>query len=327
MTTRAKIVFLRGAVPPANENPDKLLYDKIEECEDVWTQLFHALLARTGSVGELLYQGKSRTFKVDDSFTEKWVPSMAGYSPSFKPDIVIARGGFGYYDGFLSKYPKAKRVYYGAGERYAPEKNFKFYDLFLTDAPKHRKKIRARGGNAEFFVKPAARLFAPMPVEKKYDVCFMANATQSKIKRHKLVIESFKKTGLKVLNIGNTDKTLIRYAKSIGADVEWEGWKFRKFLPELISSCRVGLCCSTGIDSCPRVIPEYLACGLPVVVTNSVKMWRDKYITDSTGLSVGDDKIVSAVKRLLSADSTRSYYEDNLSVDSAADYLAGLLQL
>jgi len=32
------------------------------------------------------------------------------------------------------------------------------------------------------------------------------------------------------------------------------------------------------IDSCPRVIPELLACGLPIVVLDKARFWKDKYI-------------------------------------------------
>ena len=83
------MLFLRGAIPPAKENPEKLLYDDIEQCEDMWTQLFHTLLVEMGAVGELLYQGGDKVVYADPMI-ERWVPSFADYVPDFEPDLFRA---------------------------------------------------------------------------------------------------------------------------------------------------------------------------------------------------------------------------------------------
>ena len=88
------IVFLRGAVPPKSEHPEKLLYNEIDDCEDAWTQLFYRLTKLLNANGQLLYQGKFRRFVVDESFIEIWVPSFGKYVPDTKPDLIICRGGF-----------------------------------------------------------------------------------------------------------------------------------------------------------------------------------------------------------------------------------------
>ena len=317
------IVFLRGAVPPPSEHPEKLLYDSIENCEDMWTQLFHRVLQFSGATGELLYQTgtKDRRTVVSGPMVERWVPSIKKYTPDQQTDVIIARGGFDYYDGFVQRFPVAKKIYYGAGKRFYPQ-GYNDYDLFLVDTEKQLRKVWGKGRKAEYLLKPAATLFSPQDVDKIYDVCFMANATQADIKRHKWLIKQLAGSTLRVLNIGNTNKKLKAFAKERGALVTWAGWHLRKDLPALISQCRVGVCCSTAVDSCPRVIPEYLACGLPVLVTPDVRFWRERYLTEDTGVPVSDDAVVRGAHCLMErALDPHPYYTANLSMDAAAKRL------
>jgi len=218
-----KVIFLRGAVPPAHEHPEKLLYNTIENCEDVWTQFFWHLLEQLGATGELVYVNGDREFRVDERLTERWVPSLEEWRPDFKPDMIFCRGGFLYYDSFVKAYPDVVKVYYGAGARYYPLTDFTDYDLFLCDSERQLKDIRSKGKKAELFIKPAASLFCPYDVKKQYDVCFMANGTQEAIKRHELLFRSLAGTGLTILNLGNYTDRLMLLAASIGVNVRFEG--------------------------------------------------------------------------------------------------------
>ena len=320
-----RIVFLRGSVPPKNEHPEKLLYDKIDNCSDQWTQLFHSLCKEFNASGELIYSNGSRTFKIDHKIYEKWVPDIEKYIPKINPDIIVARGGFPYYDSFLKKFPNAKKIYYGAGARYYPSSKFKNYDLFLVDSKSQYDYIKSKGQNVEFIIKPAATMFRPYDVQKEYDVCFMANATQAELKRHKLFIDTFSNSGLRILSLGNTDKKWINYAKEKNTDITWGGWMHRQYLPEQISKCRVGVVCCSSYDSGPRVIAEQIACGIPLVVTGGVNFWQEKYVSEEskTGIVSSDEELLENTKLLLNKEwQTRCYYEENLSLPVAAKDLA-----
>jgi len=308
------IVFLRGSVPPSNEHPEKLRYSSIQQCEDMWTQLFYYIAKRLKAKAEVLYSGNNKTAFVDGDFSEKWV-DFKRYSPPFKPDIIVCRGGFSYYLNFIKRFKNVKKIYYGAGKRFYPE-GYSNYDLFFVDSPNQRDYILKRKKNVSLFIKPAATLFSPVPCNKKYDVCFTANASQKTIKRHELLIKAVSKLGLKTLVIGNTDKSLMRQYKHI----RWAGWHLRKHLPALISSCKVGVCCSSNYDSCPRVIPEYLACNIPVVVTSNVNFWREKYITKHTGLCISDKRLAKGIDKCLRGTwHPHKYYQKYLDMDKAVD--------
>lgn len=323
-----RAVFLRGAVPPKHEHPEKLLYDSIDQCEDMWTQLFYHTLQKLGARGELYYAKGNREFVVDSSFTERWVRSIKEYDSKFKPDVIICRGGFPYYDGYLRRHPKAIKIYYGAGCRYYPTSSFTDYDLFLIDSQVQIDKVLRKKGPkpTTLWMKPSATMFRPVDVPKKYDVCFMANAAQYQIKRHWLFMEQFRDSGLKILHLGNNSNKLKAYGKEHGMDITWGGWDLRNTLAPKISQCRVGVNCSTDRDSCPRVIPEYLSCGLPVVVTDNVNFWQERYINEHTGRLCGKKELANTVKDLLNdmpdPAKLRAYWQEHLSMDRAASDLA-----
>ena len=309
------LLFIRGRLP-LDFRPDRLEYDQIDQCEDMWAVLAERL-SRHFNKTQLWYWGsgeKAKVKKVTDKFTEVWMNEKS--LPEFKPDIIIARGGFNENWGICKKFPDAKKVYYGAGVRYKPQKGN--WDLILVDSAKQQKKIPG----SKLFVKPAAdNLFYPMDVEKKYDVCFMANATQMDIKRHKLAFNSLR--NFKVLHLGLSNDKIKGYK-----NVTVGGWHRRRKLPKLISQCRVGLICSTDYDSCPRVLTEYLACGIPVVATRNMNFWHEKYVNPDTGILCGDDDIAKSIRKVLDGSylNVYNYYKNNLSVDISTDMLLGCLR-
>lgn len=325
-----RIVFLRGTVPPKHEHPEKLRYNTIDECEDQWTQLYYHLCKEFDAGGELLYQyGHDAPFpfkkRIEGRIWEKHVPYFKSYTPKIAPDIIMARGGFPDYDHFIKRYPNAFKIYYGAGVRYYPKTKYTDYDLFLVDSHKQFEDIKAKGKRPKMLIKPAASMFEPKKVTKEYDVCFMANATQHVIKRHQFFLETFKDSGLKILALGNTDKKFINFARKNNMNVTWGGWSLRKHLPDKISRCKVGVVCCTSYDSCPRVIPEQLACGVPIVATEGINFWHEKYVNEKhrTGMIVPDCQLLSATNDLISKKWNPSgYYNSQLSLPVAARDLA-----
>jgi glycosyltransferase involved in cell wall biosynthesis len=308
------LLFLRGKLP-LDFRPDRLEYDKIGQCEDMWTVLCERL-SRSFDRTELWYYGAGKNVKkksVTDKFVERWV----NFSdlPDFVPDVIIARGGFKDYRVVCSRYPKAKKVYYGAGVRFKPE--WGKWDLILVDSVKQQRKIPG----SQLFIKPAAdNLFKPFYGDKKYDVCFMANAPQAEIKQHKLAFDAIAITEISMLHLGLVDDKLKKWSKD--SNVTFGGWHRRHKLPGLICQCRVGLVCSTPYDSCPRVLPEFLACGLPVVALGSMNFWHEMYVNDRTGLLVSESEIDIAIRTLLKVSlDVRAYYDEFLSVGVAAERL------
>jgi len=58
-----------------------------------------------------------------------------------------------------------------------------------------------------------------------------------------------------------------------------------------------------------------------------MNFWHEKYITPETGLLVEDNKLKKGVKKVLNRDyDTRSYYENNLDMEQASQYLCELIK-
>jgi len=313
-------LMLRGQVPQ-DRNSQEIVFDRIENCDDVWTQLFFALLKKD-DCGELWYWGGTREKKFADNFTERWIPSFQTYKGNFIPDVVFCRGGFQEYHSILRRFPNSIKIYYGAGRRFLPQRGFYDYDIILQDSQEQVKICNMHYPEllTTLFVKPAPdNLFFPMPeIEKKYDVCFPANGSQP-FKGHEFVYNTIS-SDIKLLNLGNNSNRF-KYPNNVTA------YRVLKSeMPKHIAKCKVGIVTvSSKIDSCPRIISELLACGLPIIVLEDVRFWKEKYIVSgATGELATEENFWDVVKYVLNnvdKYTPRKYYEKNLSLKIAAKFL------
>jgi hypothetical protein len=315
-------LFLRGQVP-IDRDPQEIVFDTIEKVDDMWTQLLFTMTGKQDH-SELWYWGGVREKRFSNNFVERWVPSFSTYKNSFYPDVIFCRGGFDEYECIIKRFPKAFKIYYGAGRRFLPSHNADMYNLILQDSPRQRSICQTKFPKirSELFIKPAAdNIFYPRKVDKKFDACFPANGKQETMKGHGFVFSTCPRE-LSILNIGNKGKlpapnniTRIRLLRSS--------------VSEYMQKCSVGIVCSSGkVDSCPRVIPELLASGVPVVVLNETHIWEEKYINSRTGKIASRENfwlVVSDVLRNLESYQPRVFYEENLSLKKSAEYLVKLI--
>lgn len=317
--------MLRGQVPQ-DRNPQEIVFDRIEECDDVWSQLVFSMVGKK-DYGELWYWGGTREHKFTDNFTERWIPSFSSYSSKFiNPDVILCRGGFTEYHTVLDRFPDSLKIYYGAGRRFLPQIGYFDYDIILQDSQEQVDVCKQKYPYKEvtLFIKPAAdNIFYPHGVEKKYDVCFPANGSQAPLKGHKFVYGTVP-SELKILNLGNKSK--LKVPNNVTS--------YRVLRPEMaknISMCKVGIVTvQSNVDSCPRIIPEMLACGIPIVVLKGARFWDDKYIKSGiTGEIADRDNFWDVVRHVLDnvdSYSPRDYYNKNLSLEHASDFLKGKIK-
>lgn len=316
------LLFLRGQVP-TDRNPKQIKFDNLASCDDMWTQLAFSLLSKS-DYGEVWYWGGSRNQQFADNFWERWVRNFRSTRYDFDADIIIARGGFPEYDSVAKRHKNALKIYYGAGKRFLPESKFRSYDIILVDSIKQQKIARSRFPKAKshVFVKPAAEnVFYPIDREKKYDVIFVPNMYSPR-KRCEFFLSKVPDS-LKVLVVGDVKHAMVRRK-----NITYAGWVPRKRLRKLYAESKVSVCPSSGGDSCPRVIPESLACNVPILVSDDVNVWRDKYIHSSASevspLKTFFTKLTQMVKNYRSY-RPYEYYSQNLSLDVAAKYIKEML--
>jgi glycosyltransferase involved in cell wall biosynthesis len=316
------ILFLRGQVP-RDRDPRQIMFDSLDECDDVWTQL--AARMALGGRGEVWYWGGRREVEYRDGFVERWLPDLGDAGRDFDPDIIFARGGFREYDAVLRRHPRAFKVYYGAGLRFVPT-GFTGYDLILVDSPEQlaAAKDRLPGVASSMLIKPAAEnVFRPRPGPKDYDVIFVGNEMGTGRKGHGFVLPGLP-AGLRMVQVGIASKEM----RAAYPRVLFTGWIPRRDIPELYGRAKAAICCcAAAYDSCPRVIPEALACGCPILVLDGVRLWKDKYITGETGLVAPRGSFFERLSWLVENHrrfSPYEYYRENLSLDVAARHILGL---
>lgn len=320
-------LLLRGAVPTDRDSQEIIFYS-IDKSDDMWSLLFYNIL-NENDFGEIWYYGRDgRNHKMAPNLMERWVSDFGNHKIKFQPDVIFARGAFKEYHKVFYKYPNALKIRYGAGRRYLPCQGFYDYNLILQDSPEQLKNCMEKFPHIPsiLFIKPTAdNIIYPINAEKEYDVCFPANGSQP-FKGHKFVYKTVPKD-IKLLNLGNNPRKY-KYPNNVTS--------YRVLRPEMAqhyAKCKMGIVVvSSSIDSCPRVIPEMLACGLPIVVLDGVRFWKDKYIESaassrsifSTGEVVNKEnfwKFVKFVLDNLALYAPRKYYEHNLSLPIAAKFL------
>jgi len=317
------LIFLRGK-EPTDRDFHETLFTKLELCDDMWTHFAYNLL-RKGDNGEVVYWGANRTQKYKSNFREVRVNKLEDYKPKFEPDVIFARGGFPEYHTILKRYPNAFKIYYGAGKRFMPNKYFTNYNLVLVDSWEQQLEVQKiyPSLNCSSFIKPAAdNIMYPMECVKEYDVCFPANGSQENIKGHKFVYTTAP-CDLSILNLGNRG-TIAPPVHVVSQRVP------RPSIRRYYAKCKVGIVCvNKDVDSCPRVIPEMLACGLPIVVLKGTQFWQNRYMSSSTGIVASKDKFWDAVRFVRNNYHTfnsRKHYEDHLSMKCATNHIRTLIK-
>lgn len=307
-----KLLFLRGKA----DRPKDIAYPSIEACVDTWEQLAFAMTGAEDTT-KVLYWGGNRKVYYADNFSIHWIHDFHSYA-GMEPDTIIARGGFKEYVPLLKDYPDAFKVYYGANHGVIPNDGIK-YDLILCDSPQQKEKAEKHGYKAELFIKPAPPQFKPMDIDKKYDCLFAAVWPEDERKHVRWVYKTVPKD-LSVLQVGHYPKAKV----PANVKVKMLG---KNDMPKAICKSRVVIAPYKSADSCPRIIPEALACGVPVIALKDVNVWKEKYKIAMTPKNEFWQWVRTMVRNheILSAE-IREYYSANLCVKIAGEYLKNLIE-
>ena len=304
-------LFLRGRM----ERHKECMWNSLAECTDMWTHLFAGMIGKEDT-GDILYSNGKRYIEYRTNLRELWISSFSNFGPQLKNnnhyDIIIARGGFKAYIPVLKNCPKAKKVYYGANHGCIPKDGIK-YDLIMCDSEEQVKKCRKHGLNGQLFIKPAAPQFFPRTVEKKYDVGFSAIWPKDKRKNVSWVHKTTPKE-LKILQMGHGCNAPSNFSVKL---------IYHDKMPHAISKCKVIIAPYTKEDSCPRIIPEALACGVPVVALHGCQYWKDKYPVNY----ISKSNFWGIVKECVKNYKVNLYddYKERLSIPVAAQHLRNLI--
>ncbi len=319
-----KILFLRGQVPQ-DRDPRQIMYDKIENNCDMWTQLAYTL-SKQGQ-GELWYWNGKRKVRYADNFIERWIPNFKIAKHDFQPDVIFTRGGFKDYDVVLKRHPKSFKIYYGAGKRFFPKKMYSDYNLILVDTKAQLERVRQMFPTvkSDLIIKPVAEnIFKTVVAEKKYDIILVGNYNPRVDKGHDFAFQRIPKN-YKVLCAGIVPKKI----RQKYPNVDFTGWLPRNKLPKLYAKSKVAIVCCGTIDSCPRVIPEAIACDCPILVLDRINFSHERYINEQTGILTNENNFAKDLIRIIGEYgkfSPHEYYIKNLSLEISSKRILKLVK-
>lgn len=320
-----KAVLLRQKVP---SDVERITFNSYAEIDDVWMTLFYTMCKKLDvAMVESWNWGGYRYNHLTSDFVERWMWSFNECAELDEPDLIFARGGFKEYIQVMKQYPNAFKMYYGAGKRYNPlaVPDATKYDLVLVDTEEQKEEVEKYGYRVELLIKPACEnIFGFEPVAKQYDVVFIANAPQKKLKGHKWLFDQLVGTGVSIIQIGYTDREVLKWASDRRLNINFVGWVPRKVIPVFACRARVGVVSSTDYESCPRVIPELLLMNLPIVVRDTTRV-SDLYVNRDTGRFASDGDFVGVLQDVLDNEQSYlpyEYYKTYLTTDIAASRLA-----
>lgn len=244
-------LFLRGFYDDNNRR-------NIKHRTDMWLDLFEELVGKDDR-GFIWYV--SRKNRLYHYTTNIWI--VTGSTDELSTvDYLFCRGGHKEYIPIIKKCKKAYKTYYGAGRRMFPQDGIR-YDMILVDCDEDLQKATKLYPKSKIvlWTKPAAKHFKPVEMEKKYDLCFVAPNPKDKRKRVKWVYKTLPKDQ-RMLQLGNPIKAPKNVKVKRVSAIK---------MPKVYSKCRILIAPYTEADSSPRCITEAMACGMPVVVMNTVK--------------------------------------------------------
>jgi len=338
-------VFLRSAHCGDAERHGPPPSNTLSTNEDMWTHLFLEALSQTSGVqGVMVRMGDFYEVQYSDRLREVRLPSLDCLPELVKKEsLIINRGGYREYLPYLERHQGIPSIYIGAGRRWNPlDRHWSPWmegvrvDVVLVDSAKQKETLDQLQIESVVFPKPALDtfFFSKETKPKKYDLVFNCHRPEE-FKGGPWLAERVP-DGCRVLVIGPENKWLERERRKGRICVIYTGKVKRQDVAGFVSQARVAVVCDDGVcDSGPRVLPEFLAMGVPVIVRNAVRVDFQSYINDQTGRLVGDDtfEFHDALKQLLVVASSGlgrkriiRHYMHNLSMDSAGERFCAIIE-
>lgn len=244
-------------------------------------------------------------------------------------DILWIRGDRRDYLPVLTRMQARLWVYYAASKLFIP-RHWAPYDLILVDDRRHSKVVRPFVGRT--LVEPVLKttdptIFRPLPnVKKEFDLC-MIGSIDTKRKNYPTLVRLLQAIPtLKVAVVGrNGDNVEQELGAPPGSICRFEFCE-REVLNRIMNQSRAGFVPSLQ-DASPRVILEYIAAGVPLILNANIFGGRD-YITPETGILAREDQMPAAVRQVTSGKQSfnpRRIFDERFSPTQAAKYFGTLL--
>lgn len=317
-----KILMLRAEITKDNE---KYMCHKKVEDEDCWYVLLinQLLLDKHVDEAQVWYFGKERKQTIYETGLVLRYENLRG--KDFEPDVIFCRGGFSEYSEVIKRFPKAIKIYYGAGARFLPQDG-NDYDIILTDSKDRVKKIKDkyRSSKVEILHKGCSdQLFPYKRTENKE--YHLGNVTSIPTNKGQKTI-GIASSGLKFLNIGQYHPDIMNRYRKWGVKASWTGRLHRNEVANYLRKCKYIFVGDHWRAGCPRVIPECMSVGVPIIILNDIPV-TDRYIPDFFAVKATKNNLREKIEWSLTSTlhdpdnnlKIHNYYEENFSLKICAE--------
>ena len=289
---------------------------------DVYEQL--AIKLAAGDRCESWFEGSAASYMNEEhNFVRRWVPKF-NVKCDFRPDVIIARGGYREYAPLLVRYKRSFRVSYGAGASIVPQYPARCSDLVLVDTPKQRTRLKRYCGNkVRLWAKPASEVvFFPFrgAVEKDIDLLYVSNLRDGVRNKGHEILFPIIADDIRFVHVGRTTGKIGRKYPHINS----VGHISPKELNKWYARSKAAVTVSTPTCSCDCVIPETLACDCPLLAGDWVPMWHKKFITSCSGMVTNRHDLRQNIELVVGQHKEfRPYkhYKENMSLDKTVEFL------
>jgi glycosyltransferase involved in cell wall biosynthesis len=221
------------------------------------------------------------------------------------------------------------RVYYPASKRFLNQ-DWTHFDLFLVDDERQIAPVTrlVPASTVHRVIKTAdPALFRPLNgIEKRYDLCMIGAMCLSRKNHDALVRLLTAAPSLSAVVIGQQDPNVVASLRNTGARLQLIEFCGREQLNHLMNQSRMGFVPSL-MDAAPRVILEFMAAGVPVLMNSAILGGRD-YITHETGRLAAEKEFVDVAKHICDGRlpfKPRKGFEENFAPERAARHLGKVL--
>ncbi|RMG62313.1 MAG: glycosyltransferase [Calditrichaeota bacterium] len=253
-----------------------------------------------------------RLFHCEDDLTSRDLARYLNANPA--PDILWVEGTHlpAYLKQIFALCRDSFKIIYSKDWKPWKVRGLEQYDFCLVDEDWQIRKVKKHAPGVEAGVWDKLidyqRLHIPLPEEKKYDVCYVAYFRRRK--NHELLFESLaqlKDRPIRTLCVGddreNRMERLKQWTRELGIEVHFMGEVPKVEVNRLMNQSRMGVMCAED-DAAPRVILEYMAADLPVLVNRRL-LAGARYVGPEAGRVVPPEQFADGIRTML--DSLESF--------------------
>jgi glycosyltransferase involved in cell wall biosynthesis len=243
--------------------------------------------------------------------------------------VLWVRGKCKAYVEVLNKMAAMLRVYYPASKRFLC-RDWTHFDVVLVDDNRQIDPVKRLGAAplVHRVIKTAdPEIFHPLVgIEKQYDLCMIGGMHLTRKNHQALLRLLARDPTFSAVVIGKPDPELVAQIHNTGARVRFIDFCGRDELNRVMNQARIGFVPSL-MDAAPRVILEFMAAGVPVLLNAAILGGRD-YITPETGVLAAEEEFPEIANRMRQASvglRVRRGFEQNFSPETAARHMGEIL--